>query len=1191
MRIRALFFASLLPLLSQVQADDTELYVFESSQRTGARPKVLIIFDNSGSMGAVDQSKSTYDPDIDYDPVLSGFFQERGIYWTASGIDNASMPVPSQPNDSRRFLEVINLCDTAKQALDKHGIYTGFLREYSKSGNSGSWEELRENNGFNENDLIECLADIQEGNPKNGDRDDGFPIDGGKPQGNDHFDVAYQTDNLGGYENNTNFGSGSPVTLYTDNYLFWFHSEDDEVGSVPKTRMEQAQQVISTVVETTPGVDIGLALFNLNFPSDTRHGGRIVQAIQQLDSAGRAELTNKINKISPDTNTPLTETLYESYRYLAGLAPHYGFADSSYKNNKSGIDYSVTDSNYLPTDPNCIGADGNYISPYTGCQGKTYVILITDGLPTADENANSRITSLPQGVGAPYKDDDITSYLPALSEWMFEHDIISPSDNYEDVDIKRNVVTYTIGFSEDAADAEALLVETAKRGGGQYFSANDYLDLQKALTDIFIEISRETASFTSPSIASNNFDRTQTLDAVYYGMFYPNTGPRWMGNLKKLRIRGDGAIVDSKGVQAIDDDGNIASRACTIWTPSATCSVLADGGDGNEVHDGGVVHMLRNNTNRTLYTDAGSNNSLVPLTTSNLINRAGSIEDLADHMNMGAAQDLSLEQTFDEQLRWVYGFDVDDDNDDSSVSEIRADVMGDPLHSKPLAITYGQADGSSDVRIVMGTNHGLLHMFKDSGDTVSESWAFAPYDLLPNSVTLRANFPSGAHTVYGVDSSPVAYVRDVNADGIIQSDQDDKVWVFVGLRRGGNAYYALDVTDPDNPELLWHIAAGDTGFDEMGQTWSEPVVTHVNGHPGLSRATAKPVVIVGGGYDSAKDKAGASYQDTRGRALYIIDAETGTMLHSFGAEDSGAVTEVEGMDSSIPNKVAALDSNGDGITDRLYATDSSANVWRFDMVGADMSKWSAYKFASLGGDTDPENRRFFSEPAVAQTAMTRVSKVDGQIAFQEKAYDAVVVGSGNRPTPLDTSRNDYFFTLRDPYVYSRNIDEDNPAPDTVTISDLYDVSSAGYDTVSSDDEQDKLDLLNSNKMGWYQEFTKSGEKSLSGAVILGGKVYFTSFVPQTEMAENQCMLEGGGRLYVRDLHRGINKLSEPYYDIGDHIPDTPQVVVPPRNSDDDGDGDGDNNGGNDSPIYLLVPKPLPTGVEMRARRIYYHIEE
>ena len=61
---------------------------------------------------------------------------------------------------------------------------------------------------------------------------------------------------------------------------------------------------------------------------------------------------------------------------------------------------------------------------------------------------------------------------------------------------------------------------------------------------------------------------------------------------------------------------------------------------------------------------------------------------------------------------------------------MRQAVMGDPLHSKPLAIDYG-----NDIRILLGTNAGYVHMFKDNeatdsaNNTVEESWAFIPQEL------------------------------------------------------------------------------------------------------------------------------------------------------------------------------------------------------------------------------------------------------------------------------------------------------------------------------------------------------------------------------------------------------------------------------------------------------------------------------
>ena len=40
-------------------ADDTELYLVDSTVRTGKRPQVLFIFDNSGSMSTIEESAVT----------------------------------------------------------------------------------------------------------------------------------------------------------------------------------------------------------------------------------------------------------------------------------------------------------------------------------------------------------------------------------------------------------------------------------------------------------------------------------------------------------------------------------------------------------------------------------------------------------------------------------------------------------------------------------------------------------------------------------------------------------------------------------------------------------------------------------------------------------------------------------------------------------------------------------------------------------------------------------------------------------------------------------------------------------------------------------------------------------------------------------------------------------------------------
>ena len=90
-----IFVFVLIGISSQSHGDDTELYVFETATDAGSRPKVLIIFDNSGSM---DTKENVPDPDFippadydsDYNPSTdySGTGISDVIYFSTSSSAN-----------------------------------------------------------------------------------------------------------------------------------------------------------------------------------------------------------------------------------------------------------------------------------------------------------------------------------------------------------------------------------------------------------------------------------------------------------------------------------------------------------------------------------------------------------------------------------------------------------------------------------------------------------------------------------------------------------------------------------------------------------------------------------------------------------------------------------------------------------------------------------------------------------------------------------------------------------------------------------------------------------------------------------------------------------------------------------------------------------------------------------------------
>lgn len=1177
-----LFFA-----VTNVQGEDIELYISETVKQAQTRPQVLIIFDNSGSMSTTESVKASYDPSTTY-PAVGGLnsLSDKFVYFTKGGVDANALPVPDSPSEARRFLDDINSCQTARDILDTYGFYTGHIREYSFQGNSGSWDEIPDNNGANI-EVIDCEDDVLAVDDDNAGvysnqgtlsyLPSGFPVDG---EGTKNSPV-YHTNSVD--DSNVEW-SGPLVTLYTDNYLRWY--QNSELANETRSRLDIAQESVNNLVNASPYVDFGLQVFNFNDGDEAGdpNGGRIVYGIQRSTDASRADFLEIIDdELDPETWTPLCESLYEASRYFAGAGVEFGNDDANQGGRRGGYNKN--------TPPRDTSIENNlvYTSPFSSCSDKAYIILITDGAPTYDNGADNFIKALSvvedgstinfSGTPFPIGTDHNTqsyNYLALLAGWMNDHDI-NPN-----LVGKQTANTYTIGFGQDAQDdAEPLLKQTAILGGGKYFPAQDTASLTAALTNVLQSLEPSNDSLTSASVAANNFDRTETLNSVYYAMFQPNRGPRWQGNLKKYKVI-NGTQVGKNGKNAINEaTGHFSEDVTSYWSLSV---------DGDKVSKGGVADMLRNKTGRVIYSDVGTNDSLVPLTLSNVTSSFGDSTALAAEMDVP-------ETDIEEYLNWAKGVDVDDEDDDNSTTDMRVDTFGDPLHSKPLVINYGNS-----IRIVIGTNAGALHMFEDKGDTVDENWAFMPKEFFSNIKGLRDNY-STADKIYGIDGRITSYIKDENGDGIVNGT--DKVWIFFGLRRGGTSYYGVDISNPASPQFMWHIDSNTTGFSELGQTWSQPKLGYSKIN--VANNIVKPILFFGGGYDISKDNTGVGAVDTVGRAIYMVDAETGALKWSMAP--SNAATVFSGTDS-IAASVATLDSDGDGLIDRLYAGDTGGNVWRVDMPdetpGGD-DPWTVFKLASLGSDVADDNandRRFFNEPAIvrtfiSETVQTTTENAEGETETitvkQEKPYDAILIGSGDRSNPIGTDTDDKFFMIKDESIKTKSfISGTNPA--TITLTDLYDYTNDPFGADLTTQALETLSLAVSAKKGWFIDLTQSGEKSSASAIVINGVVYFTSFTPPSLTNQVSCDLPNGqGWLYAVDLALGTNVYNweaENYLNRDDRIAfiseqflGSPTLIVIPT---DDGDPDTiDESEGN----IIVGRKIISVGFTLQTLRTYLFVTE
>lgn len=1171
----------LLLLSSFSFSEDIELYISETIKQTQTRPKVLVIFDNSGSMGTKEFFKQEYNPTIKYD-ALEGLTKrsQKYIYYSKGG---DSTPVPDSPSENRLFLDEINGCKTARDILNQYGIYTGRVREYTFQGNSGRWAEIPDKSGSNIK-LLDCEDDVLSLNNQNGKMknfsgsivnlpapQNGFPVDARGDKTNPQYYTSQAQDS------NVSW-SGQLITLYTDNYLRW--QQNPDIPTVQKSRLAVAKESVTNLINSSPNVDFGLQIFNGNNGRNYRNGGRVVHGIQESTVTSRASLLDIINnKITASTWTPLCETLYEATLYFAGKPVYFG-----------------NDHDVSPNRDKSIEQGASYKSPFTSCSDRIYVVIITDGEPTYDIDADDEIFNLPVSgqdtfstadnfyVGGPAKRDAQYSYLAALAGWIRNNDLNLNLDG------KQTAETYTIGFSKGAESAEALLKETAKRGEGKYFKAEDSAELTKALTNVLASLEPSNDTLTSASVAANNFDRTETLDSVYYAMFQPDRGPRWQGNLKKYKIV-NGEQVGANGLVAVNEDGYFSEDVQSYWSSDK---------DGDSVQEGGVAEMLRNKTDRVLFSDLGANNNLVELT----YNDASNSEVFKTSTELALALDVHDDQAvITDMLHWINGKDMDDvDEDGKTLDENRPDVFGDPLHSKPVVINYGD----DDIYIVVGTNHGVLHMFKDEdgSNSIDEKWAFMPKSFIANIRPLRDNFTS-ADKIYGVDGVITAHIIDNNGDGIVNGA--DKVWLFFGFRRGGNQYYAMDVTNPNSPQVMWTIEGGSGGFSELGQTWSKPKVIFTKLNTGSGQA--KPTLLFGGGYDTIKDSksiGGKNGADNQGKAIYMVDAETGALVWSLAPDGD---TVFAGVDS-IPASIASLDSDGDGYIDRLYAGDTGGNVWRVDMPGTDKGLFSVFKFASLGNGggsdgTQANDLRFFSEPAIVRAYITETinsgkKDVSGKdiIVQQDIPYDAILLGSGDKTNPISTDNADKFFMLKDINIKTQQFTASTiPAtPDPIVLTDLADYTDNPFSQQLTTQERETLSLQVSQKMGWYIDLEQVGEKSSSSASVINNVVYFTSYTPPSLGVDSiSCNLPNGqGWLYAVDLALGINKYNWAQEDsrnrddriafISEQFLDSPTLIVTTETDPDTGESIKDGN-------LIVGRKIMDVGFRLQTLRTYLYVDE
>lgn len=285
--------------------------------------------------------------------------------------------------------------------------------------------------------------------------------------------------------------------------------------------------------------------------------------------------------------------------------------------------------------------------------------------------------------------------------------------------------------------------------------------------------------------------------------------------------------------------------------------------------------------------------------------------------NLGGTQQTALGSA--NVLEYLRGNQSQEESQSGGIYRNRNTVLGDIVNSQPVFVgapnprlyasssftgggaaytSYATSWAGRAPRIYVGANDGMLHSF--NATTGAETFAFVPNASIVNGMASLTD-PDYEHK-YFVDGELT--VADVYGGS-------PAAWrtVLVGtMGRGARAMFALDVTDPSSPELLWEISSTDSAAlnTAMGNILGKPIISQI--------ANGNWKVLVGNGANSGSDAS----------QLLMIDVFSGSLTTvGTGASGNNGLTSIY-----------TFDSDRNGFVDMAFGGDYLGNIWRFsDLAG------------------------------------------------------------------------------------------------------------------------------------------------------------------------------------------------------------------------------------------------------------------
>ncbi len=340
-----------------------------------------------------------------------------------------------------------------------------------------------------------------------------------------------------------------------------------------------------------------------------------------------------------------------------------------------------------------------------------------------------------------------------------------------------------------------------------------------------------------------------------------------------------------------------------------------------------------------------------------------------------------------------------------------------------------------------------------------ERWAFVPSVVIPNMWHL-ADFNYATQHVNFVNGSPL--ISDICTANC--ANATSAVWrtiIVGGLNAGGREFYALDITNPSAPSLLWEFTpAQDTN---LGYSYGRPIVT--------KKQDGTWVVLLTSGYDNgtlSADNVTANAPGGDGLGhLYVLNAATGSIISNI-SDAAGSTGTPSGL-AKIAAYSAVAGTNQAGL---VYGGDLLGNLWRFDINNTANAPFALAQLADPSGTPQPI------------TITPTLGAING--------VSIILVGTGEylQTADLGNTQVQTIYGITDNAATATLV---NPAGSARSSSTLIQQTLTDVGSSTRTDTNNTVNLTVSR--GWYVDLPDVGERANVDFQLVQGTLLAPTIVP------------------------------------------------------------------------------------------------